>query len=143
MSVKHYKKDDLVVVWEPEKCIHSANCVKGLPKVFNPKRKPWIETEHAEKENIIKTIDTCPSGALSYSLNKNINMADSNTNDTTKKSLKIKVMSSGPLIISEDCIVEYNNTTIKKEGVTALCRCGQSSNKPFCDGTHGKAGFKD
>lgn len=70
-------------------------------------------------------------------------MGNSNFNDTTTNSLTIKVMSSAPIIVSEDCIIEYNNTTIKKEGKTALCRFGKSSNKPFCVGAQRKIGFKD
>jgi uncharacterized Fe-S cluster protein YjdI len=45
---KEYSKDDLTVVWQPKKCIHSANCWRGLPKVFNPKEKPWITLDECE-----------------------------------------------------------------------------------------------
>jgi uncharacterized Fe-S cluster protein YjdI len=62
---KNYKKEDLTVVWNPEKCIHSGVCAKGLPKVFNPSVRPWINLEEAEKESIRKQVLSCPSGALS------------------------------------------------------------------------------
>lgn len=62
---KTYPKEDLTVVWQPEKCIHSGVCVGGLPKVFKPKDKPWIQTENATKEEIRNQVLKCPSGALS------------------------------------------------------------------------------
>ncbi len=63
--IKKYKKDDLEVVWQPDLCIHSGVCARGLPKVFDPKRKPWIDLDQAEKEKIIAQVKACPSGALS------------------------------------------------------------------------------
>ena len=39
-------------------------------------------------------------------------------------------------------IVDAEGNVIISEGGFALCRCGQSSNKPFCDGTHRSAGFE-
>jgi uncharacterized Fe-S cluster protein YjdI len=62
---KEYKKEDVTILWQPDKCIHSAVCVKGLSKVFKPKESPWIQTENASKEEIVKQIKACPSGALS------------------------------------------------------------------------------
>ena len=62
--MKTYPKEDIEVTWEPEKCIHSGNCVRGLPNVFKPKDKPWIQTENATKDEIIAQVGKCPSGAL-------------------------------------------------------------------------------
>lgn len=65
-TIKKYKKDNLTVLWNQKKCIHAAVCVKSLPKVYNPKAKPWITPENASVEELKKQIDACPSGALSY-----------------------------------------------------------------------------
>ena len=62
---KEYKKEDVTILWQPDKCIHSAVCVKGLSKVFKPKESPWIQTENASKEEILNQVKACPSGALS------------------------------------------------------------------------------
>ena len=64
--IKEYKKDNLTVVWEPKKCIHSGLCVKAFPKVYDPKASPWIRPENASLEDLKRQIDTCPSKALSY-----------------------------------------------------------------------------
>lgn len=63
--MKTYPKEDIKIGWEPEKCTHSANCVKGLSAVFKPNKKPWIQQENATKQEIIDQVAKCPSGALS------------------------------------------------------------------------------
>lgn len=63
---KEYTNGEITVVWKPDICEHSANCVRGLPQVFKPGEKPWIRVENASTQEIKNTIDTCPSGALSY-----------------------------------------------------------------------------
>jgi uncharacterized Fe-S cluster protein YjdI len=64
-KMKEYSKEDIKVVWQQEKCIHAANCAKGLPTVFKPKEKPWVQVEGASKTEIIEQVRQCPSGALS------------------------------------------------------------------------------
>lgn len=64
--MKEYVKDDLVIMWKPEKCIYAGICVKTLPNVYNPKEKPWIKPENATVEELEQQIDLCPSKALSY-----------------------------------------------------------------------------
>lgn len=63
---KTYQNEDIIVFWHPEKCQHSANCVRGLKAVFDPERKPWIQLSEGETGDIIRTINNCPSGALSF-----------------------------------------------------------------------------
>ena len=62
---KEYSNGEITVVWKPKKCQHSGNCVKGLPKVFNPKARPWITLETASTKEIVAQVGKCPSGALS------------------------------------------------------------------------------
>jgi uncharacterized Fe-S cluster protein YjdI len=62
---KHYTNGEITVVWQPERCAHSGICARGLGLVFNPKRRPWIELEHADSATIAAQVAQCPSGALS------------------------------------------------------------------------------
>lgn len=62
---KEYQKEDAIIVWDTEKCTHSAICAKGLPQVFKPRERPWIQVENASKEEIVNQVFRCPSGALS------------------------------------------------------------------------------
>jgi uncharacterized Fe-S cluster protein YjdI len=68
--IKKYSNDDITVIWEPSKCIHSAICFNGLPQVFDPRKKPWVNIEGAETEKITDQIKACPSGALSFIQNE-------------------------------------------------------------------------
>lgn len=61
-----YSNDALTVLWRPERCIHSAVCIKGLPSVFDVRRKKWIEVDAATPAEIMAQIDKCPSQALAY-----------------------------------------------------------------------------
>ena len=62
---KTYSIDDLIVKWQPHKCIHSAICFHGLPAVFDPRKRPWVNMEGALRADIINQVKACPSGALS------------------------------------------------------------------------------
>ena len=66
----NYKNKDITVLWQPTLCIHSGICFKGLPAVFDPRRRPWIEMDKAITEAIIEQVKKCPSGALSFSVNE-------------------------------------------------------------------------
>ena len=70
MTTKEYSNGEVSIVWQPEKCIHSAICAKGLPEVFKPRERPWITIDAASTETLVNQIKQCPSGALSYYKNK-------------------------------------------------------------------------
>jgi uncharacterized Fe-S cluster protein YjdI len=65
-----YSNGEITVVWQPGLCIHSGNCVKGLPGVFKPKERPWIKVHEAPSDAIAEQVGRCPSGALSFIMNK-------------------------------------------------------------------------
>lgn len=136
---KKYTNGEVTVVWKNAACIHSTLCWKGLSEVFNPSERPWIKPEGASTEKIVEQVKKCPSGALSYFMNDEIDSDEAQVDAETI----VEVSPNGPLLV-------YGNVKIKdasgaetiKNKVTAFCRCGQSSNKPFCDGTHRKIGFE-
>ncbi|HEY1038772.1 MAG TPA: (4Fe-4S)-binding protein [Bacteroidia bacterium] len=141
---KTYTNGEVTIVWKPATCIHSTKCWKGaagLAEVFDPRVKPWIKPEGASTEKIIAQIKQCPSGALSYYMNAE---REQKTDLQIESESIVEVMPNGPLMV-------YGNITVKdkhgnearKNKVTAFCRCGHSSNKPYCDGAHQKIGFKD
>lgn len=137
-----YNNNEVTVVWKPEVCIHSAICVKGLPGVFDATRKPWIDLGQANTSAIIEQVRKCPSGAISYIMNNDA--ADSEGPVAEAANItNIEIMKNGPIIIKNECHIKHSDGTEEvKQGKTALCRCGASSNKPYCDGTHGKVGFE-
>jgi len=135
--VKRYEADGFTILWKPAKCIHSEICVKTLPEVYRPDDKPWIQPENASITELRAQIDRCPSGALAYEESK------LNTPLNAKTMTEIQVVKGGPLIVKSDCKLEGADGNVEtREGNTAFCRCGASSNKPFCDGSHRKVDFE-
>jgi uncharacterized Fe-S cluster protein YjdI len=63
-----YETPEITVTFDPEVCAHSGNCVRGLPAVFDIKRKRWIRPELATPEEVAAQVKRCPSGALQYEL---------------------------------------------------------------------------
>ena len=109
----------------------------GLPQVFNRESHPWVNIMGADSEEIMKVIDRCPSGALSY---KPVEKAIESEITTTQ----IKVMKNGPLLVQGNCVlIDRTGKEAARDRQFAFCRCGGSKNKPFCDGTHIKIGFDD
>lgn len=68
--IKKYSNGEITVVWQPKMCVHSANCVRSLPLVFNTKQSPWIQIDKARTAEIINAVTNCPSGALSIIYNE-------------------------------------------------------------------------
>lgn len=136
---KKYTNDDITVVWKPAMCIHSKKCWSGLGEVFDPNRKPWIDINAASSADIMEQVTECPSGALSYYKNNEKEQTESVNVETT-----VEVMKNGPLMVYGNLkIKDKDGNETSKHKVTAFCRCGASSNKPYCDGTHNKINFKD
>jgi uncharacterized Fe-S cluster protein YjdI len=61
---REYATDEIVVEWRPELCIHSGNCARGLPLVFDPSRRPWVDPRGATADEVEAQVALCPSGAL-------------------------------------------------------------------------------
>lgn len=136
---KKYSNGEITIVWKPNQCIHSTNCFKGLPEVFDPRKRPWTTPENSTTERIIEQIKKCPSGALSYSHNGEKKETGEKENNGF-----IEVAENGPLLFHGDIVIkEKNGNLLTRNNVTAFCRCGGSANKPFCDGSHKKIDFKD
>jgi uncharacterized Fe-S cluster protein YjdI len=121
-------------------CSHAAECVKDLPSVFKLENKPWIDPSGAETEQIINAVQKCPSGALSFSID-----GVEYRNPSEQRNPMVTVSKNGPFCITGG--IELIGENIRfGDGASlehyALCRCGASNNKPFCDGEHGRINFR-
>ncbi len=121
-------------------CSHAAECVDNLPSVFKLNARPWIDADGASIQKVINSIRKCPSGALSYSID-GIEYGD----PEEKRNPMITVSKNGPYHITGG--IELLGEGVEfGEGASlehyALCRCGVSENKPFCDGSHRSINFK-
>ncbi len=141
-KVKEYSNDEITVIWKPDLCIHSGECVNGSPDVFKPKERPWIQIEKSASKQIMQTIDKCPSGALSYVV-QDEGLKEPKTSKN-ENSIKIETMKGGPFIVQNEgvrLLDKEGNLCETKGKSIALCRCGASANKPFCDGSHTSVDF--
>jgi CDGSH-type Zn-finger protein len=118
-------------------CSHSAICTDELKSVFRHRDRPWIDPDGAAVEEIIATIKKCPSGALSYAI-------DGVEAKAPQRPPLVTVTDNGPYAVTggiELMGVEFGDGASKEH--YTLCRCGASKNKPFCDGSHWDANFRD
>lgn len=133
-AVKEYSNGEVTILWEAEKCIHSANCVNGLPEVFDTNNRPWINPKGASSDKIVETVSKCPSGALKIKQETDIKKEEA--------TIEINLLANGPLYVKGNVkITDSDGNIIKTTNNAALCRCGASEKKPFCDGAHKKIEF--
>ena len=129
-----YRGELLKVTFEPSRCIHSGECVHGLPGVFDTTRAPWVDPDAARPEEIRKVVRRCPTGALRIE----------GEVETLHPTAEIIVQPDGPLFCRGRLRLEdLGGKLVRHEYRMALCRCGVSQNKPFCDNRHKAVRFRD
>jgi CDGSH-type Zn-finger protein/uncharacterized membrane protein YozB (DUF420 family) len=117
-------------------CAHSGVCTDNLSAVFRLGGEPWIDPDGADPEAVVALVQRCPSGALSFSRD------DAHRSGEPKECL-ITVSKNGPYYVSGPVELQSDGVEPVFPDRYALCRCGASKNKPFCDGTHWAVGFDD
>lgn len=139
--VKHYSNGEITVVWQPDLCTHSTKCFHGLPEVFNPNQRPWVNAQGASTAAIKQQVAACPSGALSLQAGDNMPTTPTQHQQTQASTPTVlQVMPNGPVLVKGAVTIQVNGVEETKTQC-AICRCGASQNKPFCDGSHVKIGF--
>lgn len=164
---RDYGTDRIVVHWDSARCIHSANCLNGLPDVFDLRRRPWIRVDRAEADRVAQVVDTCPSRALTYTrldgaalgpngvvdadaappVDSTAALAETPPADAAATGdgtpVVIALKPDGPLAVEGAVRIELaRGEVVDVTDRAFLCRCGGSSNKPFCDGSHKRNGFQ-
>lgn len=141
---KKYTNGEITVFWQPHKCIHATTCYRELIDVFNPRKRPWVNMDGAPTEEIIRVVKLCPTQALSYRYNRDIE-AENEVETTSEPDMppaEARVMEDGPLVIRGSFILyDIDGKEMRQLKISSLCRCGVSNNLPWCDGTHRKIGF--
>jgi CDGSH-type Zn-finger protein/uncharacterized Fe-S cluster protein YjdI len=124
---------EVTIHFDATLCIHSRGCVLGYPQVYVPNvQGAWLHPDAASAGEVMHTALNCPSGAIRVT--RNDGSADSEAPPVVNT---MRVRENGPLALEADLSISG-----EKAGARAtLCRCGQSKNKPFCDGAHVAAGF--
>ncbi len=133
-----YPGEKISIQYEVKRCIHAAECAHGLPGVFDPQRKPWINPNEAAADAVATLVERCPTGALHFTRH------DGGPAEAVPEQNRVTVAADGPLWLRGELeIIGPDGVVVLKDTRLALCRCGASNNKPFCDGSHAKAAFQD
>lgn len=137
-QVKVYKGSGVSVQFDATRCIHAAECVRGLPAVFDPQARPWIRPGNAGADELLAVVGRCPTGALQARHD------DGRTAEVAPARNELRVVADGPHHLRGDIeIRDAGGQTLARESRLALCRCGASAHKPYCDNSHAGSGFKD
>lgn len=135
--LREYEGDGIRVHWEPALCIHTGRCFAASPEAFDPQARPWVRPLAASADAIADAIRRCPTGALSYV------RTDGEPGDEPRVPTTVQPRLNGPLFLEGDLvIVDLEGETVRSGTRFALCRCGYSKNKPFCDLTHRAVDFR-
>ncbi|WP_420642810.1 CDGSH iron-sulfur domain-containing protein [Candidatus Leptofilum sp.] len=135
-NVKQYTSEAIDVSYNMKRCIHAAECVRGLPAVFDTAKRPWVQPGNEAADVVADVVERCPTGALHYV------RKDGGAAEPVPEQNRILVTANGPLYIKGDLQIEMPAEAVA-ETRAALCRCGQSTNKPFCDDAHKTVEFTD
>jgi uncharacterized Fe-S cluster protein YjdI len=145
---REYTNGEITVSWKPKKCIHATICYSRLIEVFNPRKRPWVDMYGAPTEKIIEIVNKCPTDALTFQWNKDLKEGEGSPALKTQEEVQdlpveIQIMKDGPIVVTGKIkLTDNTGKEYKTFSITSFCRCGASSNMPFCDGTHRKIGFE-
>jgi uncharacterized Fe-S cluster protein YjdI/CDGSH-type Zn-finger protein len=136
-----YPAPGITVTFDPNLCIHSGVCLNSLPAVFDVRRQRWVRPEAATAPEVAATIDRCPSGALQYVLEGSAGPSIEASNEPTETTIQASI--NGPLLVQGTFqLLDETGREVSNSGRAALCRCGATTNQPFCDGSHKRIGFE-
>lgn len=164
MARKDYEGTSITVHWDSDRCIHSRLCVLGAPSVFDFEARPWVRPDGAAADEVARVIDSCPSGALSYTRTDGAPngrrgrrrdedearavraddeagatiLLDGAADDVPPT---ITPLPDGPLIAEGPFAIARDDGAVEFVQRVTLCRCGHSASKPHCDGSHARVGF--
>jgi len=132
-SINQASTDALTLYFDPQRCIHSRQCVLNAPDVFLANVEgPWLHPEKDTTEHLMHVAMSCPSGAITLARH------DGGDEESSPKVNFLFIRENGPYAINASLSIDQQSPMYR----ATLCRCGQSKNKPFCDNSHIQAGFK-
>ena len=154
---REYTNGEITVFWKPDTCIHATICFMKLRKVFDPTKRPWVNMHGASTQDIINIVDQCPTDALTWKWNRDLSPVEEEVIKCEPVGEeKVPTPVPAPAPVTEITIIENGAALIKgnfrmkkatgelieTSQMIALCHCGTSHNKPFCDGSHHGSKFK-
>lgn len=131
-----YEGESIRVTWDARRCIHAGECTHRLPATFDASRRPWVDPDAAAVDSVAEVVQHCPTGALQFQ------RLDGGAPEPTPPTNTVDVAADGPLYVRGDVrLVTAEGEEVLRDRRVALCRCGISRHKPFCDDSHRQIGF--
>lgn len=132
-----FTSDEIDVHFDARLCIGAGECGAAKGELFVSGRNPWCQPDALPKDEVREIVERCPSGALSYT-------DKTATAEVAPAENNLTVCPDGPLYLTGDLQIEgVDEGSSGLSFRAALCRCGASQNKPFCDKSHVAANFSD
>lgn len=132
-----YEGSEVTVTFNPRLCAHAAECGRIAGHVFDDRQRPWIQPDKGTVEEVRAVVRACPSGALRMAL------PGAEPEQMFGDRAQITVQKNGPYWVQGIAPPVPLDAEGASPNKYVLCRCGKSGNKPFCDGSHRDAGWKD
>ena len=127
---KTFTGPNVVMTDDPTLCVHAGFCGTRLTNVWKMVKKaddPEVKTRLQEM------VANCPSGRLE------ISQTEDGKLEEPEYAPSVATIPNGPLWVRGGVEIQtMDGFTYEIRNRVTLCRCGQSKNKPFCDGTHGR-----
>jgi uncharacterized Fe-S cluster protein YjdI len=123
---KSYSGSDITVSFDGSRCLHFAECLRGLPTVFDVRARPWITPDNAEADAVAEVVERCPSGALRYTRRDG-------TEERPPDPTVLTATDHGPILVHGNLVLTSVGRESCKDTRMALCSCGRSARRPFCD----------
>jgi CDGSH-type Zn-finger protein/truncated hemoglobin YjbI/ferredoxin len=133
-----YPGDGVTVYDDRSRCAHFGQCTDRLPTVFRADAEPFVDPHAAPAGQVAEVVAGCPSGALAYAEGSDPEPVEA------AEPASITPIADGPYRVRGAVqVIGADGRPYERRARQTLCRCGQSGNKPFCDGSHWYAGFRD
>jgi uncharacterized Fe-S cluster protein YjdI/CDGSH-type Zn-finger protein len=129
-----YSAPGVTVFYDRGRCLHFAECIRGLPEVFDARKRPWIQPENASAEEVAEVVRRCPSGALHYRLKEG-------SPEEPEQPTRVEFVANGPINLRGDLSIDLPAGRMR-EVRASLCRCGWTENEPFCDKACSRTGWR-
>ena len=135
-KIREYAAQRITIRYDIKRCIHASECVRRLPQVFDVNRRVWIDATQGSPEEIAEVVQHCPTGALHF------RREDGGPPEQAAQRNEARIGTDGPLYLRGNLEI-HTSSGVVHDTRAALCRCGASLNKPFCDNSHLRIGFRD
>ncbi|WP_441249222.1 (4Fe-4S)-binding protein [Kitasatospora sp. McL0602] len=130
-TAKTYEAAGVAVTFDSAVCRHAAECVRGLPEVFDTGRRPWITPGAAAPEAVAEVVRRCPTGALTYRLASG-GAADGGVEQPARPTSVVRT-TDGRLLMRGELRITGGEGEVRETTRAMLCGCGASEDGPYCD----------